>query len=50
MSLGPGIPAASRAPAPVNTDRHQIPAGHAVRRTRVLGGLQHESWLEDLAA
>src|SRR4030095_7480738 len=46
MSLGPGIPAALRPPAP----RHQIPGGHAVRRVAVLGGLHHEYWLEKLAA
>jgi transposase InsO family protein len=46
MSLGPGIPAASRAPVLDNDHRHRIPAGHAVRRTAVLGGLHHEYWLE----
>ena len=50
MSLGPGIPAALRAPAPENDHRHRIPAGHAVRRAAVLGGLHHEYWLEKVAA
>jgi transposase InsO family protein len=50
MNLGPGIPAASRPPAPGSADRHRIPAGHVVRRAAVLGGLHHEYWLEKLAA
>jgi transposase InsO family protein len=50
MSLGPGIPAASRPPAPENDHRHRLPAGHAVRRAALLGGLHHEYWLEKVAA
>ena len=50
MSLGPGIPAALRPPAPESAHRHRIPGGHAVRRAAVLGGLHHEYWLEKLAA
>jgi putative transposase len=50
MFLGPGIPAASRAPAPENDHRHRIPAGHVVRNTAVLGGLHHEYRLEKVAA
>jgi transposase InsO family protein len=50
MSLGPGIPSALRAPVPDNDHRHCIPAGHAVRRAAVLGGLHHEYWLEKVAA
>lgn len=34
MSLGPGIPAASRQLAQESTHRHRIPAGHTVRRCR----------------
>ena len=49
MSLGPGIPAALH-PPPETTHRHLIPAGHAVRRAAVLGGLHHEYWLEQRAA
>ena len=49
MSLGPGIPAASRPPAPENHHRHGLPAGHAVRRAAVLSGLNHEYWLEKVA-
>jgi transposase InsO family protein len=50
MSLGPGIPTALRRPAPESAERHRIPAGHAVRRAAVLGGLHHEYWIEKLAA
>ena len=50
MSLGPGIPAALRPPAPESAHRHRIPAAHAVRRAAVLGGLHHEYWLEKLAS
>jgi putative transposase len=50
MSLGPEILAALRPPPPESARRHFIPAGHAVRRTAVLGGLQHEYWLEKRAA
>jgi putative transposase len=50
MSLGPGIPAASRPPAQEGAHRHRIPAGHTVRRSAVLGGLHHEYWLETIAA
>jgi transposase InsO family protein len=50
MSLGPGIPAARRPPAPENNARHRLPAGHAVRSATVLGGLHHEYWLEKVAA
>ena len=50
MSLGPGIPLALRPPPPESTNRHSIPAGHAVRRAAVLGGLHHEYWLEKVAA
>lgn len=50
MSLGPGIPSASRTPVPDNDHRHCIPAGHVVRRAAVLGGLHHEYRLEKVAA
>jgi putative transposase len=50
MSLGPGILAASRPPAPENHHRHRLPTGHAVRRAAVLGGLHQEYWLEKVAA
>jgi transposase InsO family protein len=50
MSLGPGIPAALRPQPPESAHRHRIPAGHAVRRAAVLGGLHHEYWLEKVAA
>jgi len=50
MSLGPGIPAASRPPAPESAHRHRIPGGHAVRSAPVLGGLHHEYWLEKVAS
>ena len=49
MSLGPGIPAAWRLPAPENDQRHRITPGHAVQRAAVLGGLHHEYWLEKTA-
>ena len=50
MSLGPGIPSASHAPAPENDHRHGIPEGHVVRRTAVLGGTHHDYRLEKVAA
>jgi transposase InsO family protein len=50
MSLGPGIPEASRSPAQQSAHRHCIPAGHTVRRSAVLGGLHHEYWLDEIAA
>jgi putative transposase len=50
MSLGPGIPEASRSPAQESAHRHCIPAGHTVRRSAVLGGLHHEYWLDEIAA
>ncbi len=50
MSLGPGIPEASRSPAQESAHRHCIPAGHTVRRSAVLGGLHHDYWLEEIAA
>ncbi|MGH9630371.1 MAG: integrase core domain-containing protein, partial [Bryobacteraceae bacterium] len=42
MNLGPGIPAALRPFAQESAHRHRVPAGHAVRRAAVLGGLHHE--------
>jgi hypothetical protein len=50
MSLGPGIPATVCPHIVETAHRHRIPAGHAVRRTAVLGGLYHEYWLEKVAA
>lgn len=50
MSLGPGIPAPLRPPAPESAHRHRIPADHVVRRGAILGGLHHEYWLEKVAA
>jgi transposase InsO family protein len=50
MSLGPGVPAALGPPALESADRQRIPAGHAVRRAGILGGLHHEYWLEKVAA
>jgi putative transposase len=50
MSLGPGIPVALRLSPPESAHRHRIPAGHAVCRAAVLGGLHHEYWLENVAA
>jgi hypothetical protein len=50
MSLGPGIPAGSGLPTPESGHRHRIPAGPAVRRAAILGGLHHEYWLGQVAA
>jgi transposase InsO family protein len=49
MSLGPGIPPGSGLPIPESAHRHRIPAGHAVRRAAILGGLHHEYWLGEVA-
>jgi len=50
MSLGPGVPATIGPPALQGAHRHHIPAGQAVRRAAVLGGLHHEYWVEKVAA
>ena len=39
MSLGPGIPVPLPHSPPANGSRHSIPAGHVIRSTAVLGGL-----------
>ena len=50
MSLGPGVPAPSRALASLGDDRYSILSGHRVSSKPVLGGLHHEFFLESLAA
>src|SRR4051794_11371572 len=47
-SLGPGI-SDGMAPVPMRRD-HSIAPGSIVRRRKVLGGLRHEYWLENIAA
>jgi hypothetical protein len=50
MSLGPGIPASR---PPTQESAHSVgflPGGHTVRRAAILGGLDHEYWLEEIAA
>ena len=49
MSLGPGIPAATRSAAPASVNRHTIAVGHQVKSRPILGGLHHEYWLERAA-
>ncbi|HSU31305.1 MAG TPA: transposase [Bryobacteraceae bacterium] len=46
-SLGPGIPDGVR-PVPISSD-HSIALGSIVRSRKVLGGLRHEYWLENIA-
>ena len=50
MSLGPGIPAALRAPAQASAHRHRIAAQHTVRRAATLCGPHHEYWIGEMAA
>jgi transposase InsO family protein len=47
-SLGPGIPDGVR-PVPIRSD-HSIAPDSIVRSRKVLGGLRHEYWLENIAA
>jgi hypothetical protein len=47
-SLGPGIPDGVR-PVPISSD-YSIVLGSIVRSRKVLGGLRHEYWLENIAA
>ena len=49
-ALGPGIPEPPRANVPAGVHRHELPAGHRVESTAVLGGLHHEYRLEKEAA
>lgn len=41
-SLGPGFPEPSRGNVPDSGDRRDLPAGHRIAKTPVLGGLHHE--------
>ena len=41
-SLGPGFPEPSQANVPDSGHRHELPAGHRIVKTPVLGGLHHE--------
>lgn len=51
MSLGPGIPQPSVPfPAPLQPDRHRLPAYRHVASCPILGGLHHEYGLEGQAA
>jgi len=51
MSLGPGIPQPSVPfPAPLQADRHRLPAYLHVASCPILGGLHHEYGLEGQAA
>ena len=49
-TLGPGLPEPTQDRVPVSDHRHQLPAGHRVEKTSVLGGLHHEYRLEKEAA
>ena len=48
--LGPGLPEPTQDSVPVSDHRHQLPAGHRVEKTPVLGGWHHEYRLEKEAA
>jgi transposase InsO family protein len=48
-SLGPGIPDLSNERAVVDSNSHEIRAGHRVIATPILGGLHHEYRLEEAA-
>ena len=50
MSLGPGIPEPPQVMVPASVKRHELPVGHRVKSTSVLGGLHHEYHLEKEAA
>jgi transposase InsO family protein len=48
-SLGPGIPDPPFERIAERSHRHQLPGGHRVTRTAILGGLHHEYRLEKVA-
>ena len=48
-ALGPGLPEPPQAKVPAGPQRHQLPDGYRVTSTPVLGGLDHEYWLEKKA-
>ena len=51
VSLGPGLPKPGEGlPAPLQEQRHQVPAACRVRTKSILGGLHHEQRLEKIAA
>jgi hypothetical protein len=50
MSLGPAIPVLLHPSLPKSIHRHDIPVGHVIRSTPILGGLHHEYCLEKVAA
>jgi hypothetical protein len=49
-ALGPGIPEPSEGIPVLEISGHQIPCGHRVVGSSVLGGLHHEYRLEKVAA
>jgi transposase InsO family protein len=49
-SLGPGVPEPRSGDLPVKPCGHNLPVGHHVVATRVLGGLHHEYRVQRLAA